>query len=65
MGEGESTHVSVLVTEELSGGSTVSSLHLEKKPVINVKQVILPPFVSVKTAEILIFEREPKPRSRN
>lgn len=65
MGEGESTHVSVLVTEELSGCSTVSSSHLEKKPVINVKQVTLPPFVSVKIAEIIISEREPKPRSRS
>lgn len=55
VGEGESTHVSVLVTKETSGCSTLSSLRLEKKPVTNVKQVILPPFVSVETAETLIF----------
>ena len=62
MGEGESTHVSVSVTEELSGCSTVSSLHLEKKPLINVKQVI-PHFFSVKIAKILTTERESKPGS--
>lgn len=47
--------VSVLVTKEMSGCGTLSSLRLEKKPVTNVKQVILPPFVSVETAEILTF----------